>query len=251
MAGFWRPAHSITTLRNQFNLYKPNRNMAADGIIGDAAHARSQSYHNPDANSIVRAVDITHDPARGMDINVITDQLVASGDYRILEIIANRLYWNRNNPRWVPYLASNINPHTSHFHLSVIAPSAGGDDGRPWKLPIFGSVPIPLPTPTPTPAPGTLPAPAFPLPAGYYYGPLTGPAQSISGQYRTDRQEWRDGLRRWQQRMKDRQWAITPDGLYGPQTASVAKQFQATKGLRVDGLVGPVTWAAAWTAPLG
>ncbi len=34
------------------------------------------------------------------------------------------------------------------------------------------------------------------------------------------------------------------DGLYGPKTKKAVKAFQAAKGLAVDGIVGPVTWAA-------
>lgn len=39
---------------------------------------------------------------------------------------------------------------------------------------------------------------AFPLPFGYYWGPLDGPEQSISGQS-GETQSWLDGLGRWQQ----------------------------------------------------
>lgn len=88
-------------------------------------------------------------------------------------------------------------------------------------------------------------APAFPLPAGSYFGPMEGPAQSVSGYY-----SHREDLRRWQQRMADRGWQINPDGYYGPQTRGVAEAFQREKGLHVDGLIGPVTWAAAWTLPV-
>lgn len=38
----------------------------------------------------------------------------------------------------------------------------------------------------------------FPLPAGYFYGPLDGPDNCISGRYDTDLQAWKDGLGRWQ-----------------------------------------------------
>jgi hypothetical protein len=38
---------------------------------------------------------------------------------------------------------------------------------------------------------------AFPLPSGYYWGPLDAPDQSISGQANED-QSWLDGLGRWQ-----------------------------------------------------
>ncbi|QZE10554.1 endolysin [Mycobacterium phage ScoobyDoobyDoo] len=39
---------------------------------------------------------------------------------------------------------------------------------------------------------------AFPLPLGYYYGPLDGPVESISGEYISDSQAAKDGLGRWQ-----------------------------------------------------
>ena len=94
------------------------------------------------------------------------------------------------------------------------------------------------------PIPG-IPAPPYPLPAGWYFGPKSGPRESVSGYF-----SYREDLRRWQQRMKDRGWIINPDGLYGPQTAGIAREFQQEKGLQVDGLVGPETWKAAWEAPI-
>jgi peptidoglycan hydrolase-like protein with peptidoglycan-binding domain len=50
--------------------------------------------------------------------------------------------------------------------------------------------------------------------------------------------------------MAARGWSISADGFYGDQTAGVARQFQAEKGLGVDGLIGKDTWAAAWNAPV-
>jgi peptidoglycan hydrolase-like protein with peptidoglycan-binding domain len=38
--------------------------------------------------------------------------------------------------------------------------------------------------------------------------------------------------------------AIGIDGTFGAQTQSAVKQFQQTKGLTVDGIVGPATWSA-------
>jgi peptidoglycan hydrolase-like protein with peptidoglycan-binding domain len=46
--------------------------------------------------------------------------------------------------------------------------------------------------------------------------------------------------------MARRGWHLRVDGIFGPQTARVARRFQREKGLRVDGLVGRQTWGAAW-----
>jgi hypothetical protein len=64
----------------------------------------------------------------------------------------------------------------------------------------------------------------------------------------------------WQQRMRDRGWrratvggVIRPfavDGVYGPVSTALCRAFQAEKRLTVDGVVGPATWRAAWTAPV-
>lgn len=59
-----------------------------------------------------------------------------------------------------------------------------------------------------------------------------------------------DAVRTWQERMRHRGWRITVDGAYGPASAAVARAFQAEKGLRVDGIVGPATWSASWAAPI-
>lgn len=57
--------------------------------------------------------------------------------------------------------------------------------------------------------------------------------------------------RTWQAQMAARGWAIDVDGIFGPQSAGVCRAFQTEKGLHpVDGIVGPVTWAATWNAPV-
>jgi peptidoglycan hydrolase-like protein with peptidoglycan-binding domain len=47
-----------------------------------------------------------------------------------------------------------------------------------------------------------------------------------------------------------RGWRLAVDGVFGPRSARVARRFQREKGLIVDGLVGPQTWAAAWRLPV-
>lgn len=57
------------------------------------------------------------------------------------------------------------------------------------------------------------------------------------------------GTAQWQQQMANRGWSIDVDDMFGPQSESVCIQFQQNKGLDADGIVGPITWDAAWTAP--
>lgn len=87
--------------------------------------------------------------------------------------------------------------------------------------------------------------PAFPLPAGWYFGPRSGPKESVSGYT-----NYRAGLRMWQARMDVRGWRITVDGLYGPGTADVVRKFQRQCGIVQDGRIGPETWRRAWTQPV-
>lgn len=83
-------------------------------------------------------------------------------------------------------------------------------------------------------------APPFPLPAGWYFGPVDGPVESVSGfhGHATD-------LARWQARVG----GLEADGLYGDATAGAARVLQRRKGLDQDGLIGRLTWAAAWQGP--
>lgn len=48
----------------------------------------------------------------------------------------------------------------------------------------------------------------------------------------------------------DRGWRITVDGAFGPRTLSIVKQFQAEKGLVVDGIAGPATFTCLYTCPV-
>lgn len=132
-----------------------------------------------------------------------------------------------------------LNPGTA-AHPDVIHP---GDsitlpaDPVPGTVPQLPTVPSTPPIPPapkpPTPGPGTF-IPAYP-----------GHVLRASAVPRYDA-----AVERWQARMRERGWTITVDGKYGPASAAVAAAFQREKGLTVDGVVGPATWRATWTAPV-
>jgi len=165
---------------------------------------------------------------------------------------------------WLPYPKSygnsavrmslsqwdNFNGWCAHQHA---AENAHGDvflnSARLSDL--LGATPAAKPQPVPVTPPvrvsqspvPRLPAPRFPLPNGHAFGPKTGPSWQHSGYFGASD---RNNLRTWQVQMQSRGWSISVDGLYGPETASIAKQFQQRRHLTADGLIGPATWAAAW-----
>ncbi|MFG2088683.1 MULTISPECIES: peptidoglycan-binding protein [unclassified Spirillospora] len=60
-----------------------------------------------------------------------------------------------------------------------------------------------------------------------------------------------DDVRTWQMQMRKRGWtSIVVDSIYGPHSEKVCRAFQKEKKLQIDGIVGPKTWKATWTAPI-
>jgi hypothetical protein len=59
-------------------------------------------------------------------------------------------------------------------------------------------------------------------------------------------------VKAWQARMQQRGWRITPDGYYGPKSASVAQRFAAEKGLvnQPAGALDKVVFDGAWSIPV-
>jgi hypothetical protein len=132
----WRVSDSLRKLRDQVNAKFPGRKKDSDGTIGDTAHCPGGSDHCPNINEgsvgIVTAMDITHDPAHGLDAGIVADTLRLSHDPRIKYIISNGRIANfkalGGKPpfAWRPYTGRN--PHTKHFHISV-KPGKTGLDG--------------------------------------------------------------------------------------------------------------------------
>lgn len=131
----WRLAKSLEKLRAQINVAYPDRSKSSDGTIGDARHQASKSEHNPDANGVVRALDITHDPAHGVYARKIVEALAASRDSRILYLISDGQICSSVKEPWKWRTYSGSNAHRQHFHISVVSNPSLYDDVRPWSLP--------------------------------------------------------------------------------------------------------------------
>lgn len=104
--------------------------------------------------------------------------------------------------------------------------------------------PVPAPVhPVPLPAK----APAFPLPAGHYFGRPSSSNFCHSGYYSA-------GDRAKVRQLQDRLIALgylprgADDGRYGAGTETAVRHAQRRNRLRVDGRVGIYSWAALWRA---
>lgn len=133
----WRAAKSLDVLLKQVNTAWPKRSKASDGTIGDQAHAKRPSDHNPNSKGVVCARDITHDPNDGPDARKLAEALVASRDERIKYIISNGQIVSGpggNNVPWKWRSYSGANAHRKHVHISVRSPASLYDSEAPWQL---------------------------------------------------------------------------------------------------------------------
>lgn len=122
---------ALARLRADFNTRFPNRDHTSDGWIGDAAHQREISGHNPDetgggeyedadSKDEVRAIDVDVDFREpGITAQEVVDSILATpADLtRLKYIIYNRRIWSRNTS-WKPRAYTGSNPHDKHIHFS-------------------------------------------------------------------------------------------------------------------------------------
>ena len=208
----WRLAESLKVFRDAVNARFPGRAKVSDGTIGDAAHASRPSDHNPDPDGVVKALDITTDPDDGANTEALAEHLRQTRDPRLKYVIAaGRMfssYAAHGVPAWTWRPYTGTNPHVRHFHLSVQKDAAHYDDRAPWKLD------------------GILDAGAL------------GVAPTLQ------RGAEGDNVRRLQKALGLNGQAVKVDGEFGPATERAVVAFQKARGLKPDGIVGPLTWAA-------
>ena len=149
-------APSLNSLRSQANRTAPRRSKAADGWIGDAAHSSRTSDHNPDHLGIVRAIDLTDDPANGFDARGWAEMLRLARDPRLKYVISEgqmfSAYATPSYPAWTWRAYSGPNGHFHHVHVSVKAGIAGSLAGD-WYLPSTVGAPVRPPITTSPAAP--------------------------------------------------------------------------------------------------
>jgi hypothetical protein len=209
----WQVAASLDVLLGQLNARAPRRSKAADGSIGDAAHAARDSDHNPhyvlNGIPLVTARDFTHDPGGGLDCNWLADALVRGKDPRLKYLIWNRRIIDSRagqHPwQWMPY--SGADPHTGHVHLSVMA-NPICQDRRAWDLGGGGAV---------TPSSGH----------AIIQRGSTGPDVELIQRFLGVVKPGGPGY-----------------GHFGDLTYAAVVRYQKMRGLVADGVVGNLTWAA-------
>ena len=128
-------------LRLQVDDSYPDRDRTSDGWIGDTRHQARPSDHNPDAEGIVRAIDIDRDlsgKAKPDLMPDLADQLrlcAKRGDKRISYIIFDgRIASFKKAWAWRPY--TGINKHNHHCHISFT--KKGDADGSFFNVPMIG-----------------------------------------------------------------------------------------------------------------
>jgi hypothetical protein len=112
---------AIAALR-QATAHFPKRKKASDGLLPSAAHVHQNP--NSDHNSGF-AVDITHDPVRGVDCAFAFIKL--QSDPRVKYLIFKGKIWSVKNGN-KEYTGSN--PHNKHLHISI--KEECGNDTSPW-----------------------------------------------------------------------------------------------------------------------
>jgi hypothetical protein len=249
----WRPAGAVVQLGDEADAADPARNKASDGTIGDERHQGegNDSDHNPwvivAGVGVVRARDITNDPALHLD--VVAERIrafaaagrlpqVTNGGY----VILNSRITKPDFSGWSKYTGTN--PHVAEMHVSVSRLIDGFDSRATWGV-FAGAGPAPAPTP-----------PAPPAPAGWTGPDLSGRGATLRGQAAGQPQGRQSNgprvaeLQAFLNRVYPAYSHLSVDGWYGTQTAGVLATFAARLGIAgVDGLnVGPKLALALWRA---
>lgn len=226
------------TLRDQVNQKWPSRDKASDGWIGDTRHQQNQgwgtngkgSYHNPDPNGIVHAIDLDEDffgkDKGGQKTAMEFAQQLATycregkDGGRIAHIVYEDKVASGTAQNW--HFRGSGYGHTQHIHISFT--NKADNDGSKFRLPIFESGDNKPKPPAPKPENSI---PAYP------------------GRSNLEYKKKNNGVKDLQKQLIKKGFQIPagPTGLYGDQTVSAVKKFYSSVGKKKDGKsFDPAAW---------
>lgn len=145
----WILVPSLVTLRSEFNAINPDRDKASDGSVGDAAHADSESDHNPDetghvpirdadGKNEVHAIDVDVNlrvPGLDMEdcVQFILGRCRSGAERRLRYIIYRRRIWSASNG-WRQKAYTGSNAHDQHAHFSASYETVHEASTASWHL---------------------------------------------------------------------------------------------------------------------
>ena len=109
---------SAIAVLKQASAFWPKRSKVSDGLLPSAAHQKQ----NPNSDhNLGLAVDLTHDPANGVDCKDIFNRL--KSDLRVKYLIhAGRIYQDGHENNY-----TGPNKHNHHLHISIKPDYANSD----------------------------------------------------------------------------------------------------------------------------
>lgn len=124
--GDWHVNEGLAPLVAQMKAAHPG---IVIGTIGDAAHRKEKSDHNPNSAGRVNAADFMLGPAFS-EAQAVALLPFLIADSRTHYAIHDRKIWESETGSWRPY--GGDDPHTNHIHLSV--KDSAHTDTRPWVI---------------------------------------------------------------------------------------------------------------------
>jgi hypothetical protein len=163
-------------------------------------------------------------------------KLLASHGSRlgIQAIIYDRRIWSAASPNGRNY--NGIAPHYDHLHIELTR-NAGQKLNLSTLYSVLGTNKEPEVQPAPTPSPSPAPAPTPSVPS---FTPSVVCRRQVLRL--SSRGACVSSLQRRLNVLGFKSGA--PDGVFGNVTDGAVRRFQADRGLKVDGIVGPQTWGA-------
>jgi len=145
----WVLIPCLKVLFAEFDRIAPSRDTASDGSIGDTAHQREVSDHNPDETGSVPIHDADHlnevhaidvdnnlrEPDLTMEdvVQFLLGRCRSGAERRLRYIIYNRRIWSASSG-WVQKAYAGASAHTEHAHFSASYDTALEASTTSWHL---------------------------------------------------------------------------------------------------------------------